>query len=126
MADEKQEPVTALVIKGTGSGFIDVPNSTTSKDGMTTVQTPDGQPNIVYQFISTTAAVLARATTIFIQTLLGNLGVTIGNAIAPNVIPQSSWKVAALIALSATAVNVLQSLLTISTNLEKKFPLLRA
>lgn len=85
------------------------------------VQTPFGRPNYIVQIITPLQAILARAGNVFFQTLMGGIG-----AAGSGVVPYMTWKVALALATSAALVCVGQSLVTVFSNLEKRFPLLRA
>jgi hypothetical protein len=85
------------------------------------LETPEGEPNISIKVFTPLMAILARAGNVFFSTLVGALGVT-----ATGVIPGTTWKEGVAIAISATLVATAQSAVTIFSDLEKKFPLLRA
>lgn len=85
------------------------------------VETPSGHPDILVQVVTPLMAVFARACNVFFQTLVGAIGAT-----STGIIPGDVWKTSLLMAGSVALVCVCQSLVTLSGNLEKQFPLLRA
>jgi hypothetical protein len=98
----------AVVIGGTGDGRMKT----------MAAETPIGSPDVSVTFIPTAIALIARASSAFFTVLGGQLG-----AGAIGVIGVQTWKDAVLIAASAAAVNLVFSLGTVSSNLEKKFPI---
>ena len=104
-------PPASAFISGTGDGT----------DGIIkkqVVETPAGQPNQVTAYIPTFVALLVRAGSIFTTTLLGQLA-----AGSVGVIPVQTWREAALIAGSATAVGMVTSIAALLSSLEKKYPI---
>lgn len=83
--------------------------------------TAAGHPDVAIDFIPISRAIMARAGGVFFQTMLGGLGVAASGSIS-----FMTWKTAVAVAASATLVNIAQSLVTIFSDLEKRFPLLRA
>ncbi len=125
MSEQKTEevplaPIQALVI-GTGADMATGDGTIAGDDKKQVIVTPHGLPDIVVTVISPLLAIIARAGNVFFQTLVGLI------VIGPTgLIPVNTWRVSVLIAATAGVVCVLQSLVTIFSNLEKKFPLLRA
>lgn len=108
-------PVTVIGVRTEGTGAV-IPNGQV-------ITTPDHQPNLVVQVIRPSVAVLVRAGNVFLNTLLGGLGLTIAGTQVQS-LAWASWKGALVIAASAAIVNTIQSLVTIFGDLEKKHPLL--
>lgn len=100
-------PESAQVISGTGNGFQ-----------KTLAETAGGQPNVVTTWIKTPLAFFARFGSVFMLTLMGQLG-----AGAVKVIPLQTWHDASIISLSAALVGLGWSLVTWFANLEKKYPI---
>jgi hypothetical protein len=91
-------------------------------------ETPDGQPNISIKVFTPLVAVLARCGTVFFSSLLGGLGLSATAELLPvsSGIPFVTWKLALGLAASAALAEGVRSMVTISSSLEKKYPLLRA
>ncbi len=106
--------VNLAVIGSTGDGGL--------KSG--TAITAPGQPNVVYQVIGPVFAILIR----FIKTYLTIFLAIIGAGFTTDVLPWHafsdlvavSWK----LALSGALLNLGKDVLTVFTDLEKRFPLL--
>lgn len=110
-------PMTVAVITGTGDG-AQIPSGTE-------FQTPDHQPNVVVMVVTPIVAILIRAVNVFLNTLLGGMGlVGVSSLTAMPTLAWASWKVAIVFAASAALVNVLQTCATIFGKLENKFPLM--
>lgn len=123
MSDDQQktapmplEPVQALVIGSTGDG------GTVQK----TIQTPDGQPNIIIQVVSPMLAILVR----FVNSFLVMLVSLVSAGMTTNIIPAKDfWDLVvkcATLSVAGAGLGFLKDLVTVFGNLEKKFPLLRA
>ncbi len=87
------------------------------------IVTPDHQPNLVVRVVKPATAVVVRAANVFLNSLLGGLGLVGGGALT-GALPWATWKVALIFAASAALVNTIQSTATIAGDLEKKHPLL--
>ncbi len=85
------------------------------------IETALGEPNIIIQFVQPFVALSIRACTTFLETLVGGLGVG-----ATGFVPGNVWRNAVLIATSTTAVSAIKNAVTIFTELEKKYPLLKS
>lgn len=107
-------PVTALVISGTGDGSHMLPREQL-------IETPPGQPDIVQRVITPFVAVFSRAGNAFLSAFLGAIGLGLTGAV-----PVSTLKLALYSGGSAALVASCQALITIFSNLEKRYPLLRA
>lgn len=108
-------PITMIGtrMEGTGTPIV---------DGQV-IKTPDGQPNITIRVVGPFVAIATRAITVFGNTLLGGLGVSAGATIT-GAFPWATWQAALVIAASAAIISIIQSVVTITSNLEKKYPLL--
>lgn len=84
--------------------------------------TAAGSPNIFVQFLSTTWVIFIRALRTFLQTMTsGSLIAALGTNLLPGDI-FDRLKVAAVLALGAVVASVLQNLLEVATELNKKYP----
>jgi hypothetical protein len=97
---------------------------TTRDPAVTTglVITPGSGPNFFVQFLSTTWVIFIRALRTFLQTMTsGSLIAALGTNLLPGDI-FDRLKVAAVLALGAVIASVLQNLLEVATELNKKYP----
>lgn len=117
---EGEKPVPELPVTVIG---VRTPDSGAPIVNGQVIQTPDSQPNLVVRVISPLVAVFVRAAKVFINTLLGGLGLT-GVSAATGTLPWASWEAAAATAASAAFVSILLNATTILGDLEKRFPLL--
>jgi len=112
--------VVTMVGNGTGDGNKGAP-LTTGTEG----KTPDHQPNIVLNIIPPMTAVLVRGFNMFMTVFLALTG--LGNlahaAIGGEALPQINFRTATTFAGLAALGEMGKSVLTITTGLEKKYPL---
>lgn len=119
MADDKMQPIQPLPVTvisaGTGDGSPMVNGQI--------IPTPDHQPNLVVRVVTPIVAILVRAISVFLNSLLGGLGL-VGGGTLTGTLPWATWRVALAFAACAALVNMIQSAATIFGNLEKNHPLL--
>lgn len=90
-----------------------------------TIETPEGQPNIIVEVVQPIVAIGIRTANTFINVLLGGLGLSAADAvIGTQLIPGNVWRTATIMALSAAAVSAIKNAGLIFSSLEKKYPLL--
>ncbi len=111
-------PIVMTVIgDGTGDGGAPLPQSTTFK-------TPDHQPDVVVNVISRALAIGIRGLNVFLTVFLSLTGIgNLAHAVAGDALPSIDFHSAIWFAFLAGAGEAAKSLLTITSGLEKKYPL---
>lgn len=110
------EPVSVAIIGGT------VPAGSPLTTG-TTATTPDHQPNLVVTVITPIMALLIRALNVYVTAVVGLLAAAMtSNAITAPDFAHLLLKCAGL-AIGGTVVMLLKDIVTVTSGLERKFPL---
>lgn len=113
---QSNDPVViAMVGTGTGDGKP-IPSGTLAI-------TPDHLPNILTKAVSNAQAIGIRALNIFLTTFLSLSSIGQAAHAATDVMPSISFKDAILLSAMATLGGALKDLYTITSGLEKKWPL---
>lgn len=111
-------PVTVTVI-GTGDGAVPIPSGTV-------LQTPDHQPNVIYESIQPIVAIAVRFANLFLTTFVG-LVVAAMTPVGGKLLYTSDFfhlvVVCASLALPGAAIGFFKDLVTIFGKLEQKYPL---
>jgi hypothetical protein len=115
---ETQTPVVVTMIgNGTGDGGMPVPDGTTLK-------TPDNRPDVTFNVVSRALAIGIRALNVFLTVFLSLSGIgNIAHAVSGSALPAIDFNSAVWFAVLAALGEGAKSLLTITTGLEKKYPL---
>lgn len=109
--------VVTMVGTGTGDGGAPIPSGTVAK-------TPDHQPNLVVQVVTPLAAVLIRFANSYLTTLTGLVTVGLTTDVLPAVDFAHLVVRCAGLSLAGPVVGLIKDVITLLSNLEKKYPLL--
>lgn len=111
-------PVTVTMVgNGTGDGGAPIPNNTEAK-------TPDHQPNVIVKVVTPLMAIGVRAVNVFLTVFLSLTGIgNLAHVAIGDGMPAIDFHTALMFAGLAALGEGLKSLLTITTGLEKKYPL---
>lgn len=97
-----------------------------------TIETAEGQPNIIIQPVSALYMVLTRTARVYVQSLIGALPIAITGAGLPDDIKAlmptdfvHQLELAAALAFAPAVVTFLQNVLEILVRLDERFPKLR-
>jgi hypothetical protein len=90
------------------------------------IETPVHEPNIIYQTITPIASILIRSARVFVQGILGGLGVSeAGSALGVDVMSHIHIREILILAGANAAVCALHNTAELLAKLDQKFPLIR-
>ncbi len=118
-------PVEVTVIgTGTGNGGTPIPSGTV-------LQTPDHQPNVLYNVISPARAIAVRVAFMFAKSVFGFMTLAMippgSNQVLQALHALDTWHIVVMsagLAIAPTAIDLAQSLVTVLGKLEQKYPLM--